>query len=211
MKVQALQRGGVRGFLHIPDSETGLAVAITHGAGANCGSQLLIAIAEAFCRRGMTVLRFDLPFRQERPFGPPVPAQAARDREGIAEAAEVLRELTRCRIYLGGHSYGGRQASMVAAEQPGLAVGLLLLSYPLHPPKKPAQLRTAHWPNLKVPALFVHGTNDTFGTVEELQSAIEVLQSADLIVVPGAGHDLKKGGIDKEQIVDRLMANRTRN
>ena len=66
-------------------------------------------------------------------------------------------------VVLGGHSYGGRQATMLAAEEPGVAEALLLLSYPLHPPNKPAQLRTAHFPQLRTPALFVSGTKDPFG------------------------------------------------
>ena len=97
----------------------------------------------------MRVLRFDLPYRQERPHGPPFPAQAARDREGIRRAVEALREGPPAKVYLAGHSYGGRQSTMLAAEQQGLVDALLLLSYPLHPPRKPEQLRTAHFPNLR--------------------------------------------------------------
>jgi predicted alpha/beta-hydrolase family hydrolase len=79
-------------------------------------------------------------------------------------------------VTLGGHSYGGRQASLLAAEAPNLVEALLLLSYPLHPPKKPGQWRTAHFPKLQTPALFVSGTKDEFGTVDELRSAIASFQ-----------------------------------
>ena len=128
----------VRGFLHEPAQPNGDALVLTHGAGANCQSKLLTAVANAFADAGYLVLRCDLPFRQSRPHGPPFPAMAARDREGLRRAVEVLRVKTSGRIFLGGHSYGGRQASMLAAEQPQLAAGLLLLSYPLHPPRKPS-------------------------------------------------------------------------
>jgi hypothetical protein len=95
------------------------------------------------------------------------------------------------RIFLGGHSYGGRQATLLVAEEPGLVDGLLLLSYPLHPPKKPAELRTRHFPKLSRPAFFVHGTRDGFGTIAEMESALELIPARHkLFEIDGAGHDL---------------------
>jgi predicted alpha/beta-hydrolase family hydrolase len=152
---------------------------------------LLTATANAFADAGYLVLRCDLPFRQSKPFGPPFPAMAARDREGLCRAVEVLRAKTSGRIFLGGHSYGGRQASMLAAEQPQVAAGLLLLSYPLHPPRKAAELRTKHFPQLNVPAIFVHGSRDPFGSHEEMESALALIPAQKLLVeVESAGHDL---------------------
>jgi predicted alpha/beta-hydrolase family hydrolase len=181
----------VRGFLHQPAQFNGDALALTHGAGANCQSKLLTAVAVAFAEAGFLVLRFDLPFRQSRPHGPPFPAMAARDREGLRRAMEILRQRTSGRIFLGGHSYGGRQATMLAAEHPDLAAGLLLLSYPLHPPRKAAELRTAHFPRLRTPALFVHGSRDPFGSHEEMRAALALLPGRNkLLEVEGAGHDL---------------------
>ena len=95
------------------------------------------------------------------------------------------------RIFLGGHSYGGRQSSMLAAEHPDLVAALLLLSYPLHPPRKPDQQRTQHLPDLRTPALFVSGTRDPFGTIAELQQAIKMIPAkTKLLPIEGAGHDL---------------------
>jgi predicted alpha/beta-hydrolase family hydrolase len=80
---------------------------------------------------------------------------------------------------------------MLAAANPELADGLLLLSYPLHPPKRPDQLRTAHFPKLRTPALFFHGTRDGFGTIEEMQAAIALIDArVQLVPVTGAGHEL---------------------
>ena len=121
---------------------------LAHGAGSNSNSSLLIALAEAFAGAGITVLRCDLPFRQNRPYGPPRPGDAERDREGLRNAVAALRKLGCGRMFLGGHSYGGRQATMLCAEEPDLVAGLLLLSYPLHPPRKPAQLRVQHLPGV---------------------------------------------------------------
>jgi predicted alpha/beta-hydrolase family hydrolase len=140
---------------------------------------------------GFTVLRFDLPFRQLRPHGPPSFGSAARDRDGLRQAATVMRGRTRGRLFLGGHSYGGRQASMLVSEEPQLVDGLLLLSYPLHPPRKPGQLRTTHFPKLTRPAFFVHGTRDPFATIAEMKSALEIIPAPhSLLEVDGAGHDL---------------------
>src|ERR1019366_8722507 len=139
----------LRGFLHRPANPNGKALILTHGAGSNCQAPILVALAEAFTGAGFTVLRCDLPFRQERPFGPPHPGNAACDREGLKRTVEAMRERVSGQVFLGGHSYGGRQASMLCADERGLADGLLLLSYPLHSPRKPEQLRTQHFPRLR--------------------------------------------------------------
>jgi predicted alpha/beta-hydrolase family hydrolase len=181
----------VRGFLHTPAAANGRRLVLAHSAGGDCQSKLLQAIAAAFCDSGFTVLRINLPFRQERQHGPPFPGGAARDREGIRRAVAVMQQKTSGAVYLGGHSYGGRQATMLAAEQPDLAAGLLLLSYPLHPPRKPAELRTSHFPRLTTPALFVHGSRDPFGSLNEMNSALALIPAAHMILpVEGAGHEL---------------------
>jgi hypothetical protein len=181
----------VRGFLHEPAQPNGDGLVLTHGAGANCQSKLLIALAHAFADAGYLVLRCDLPFRQSRPHGPPFPALAARDREGLRRAVDVLRSKTPGRIFLGGHSYGGRQGSMLASEQPQLIAGLLLLSYPLHPPRKPAELRTAHFPQLKTSSLFVHGGRDPFGSHDEMKAALALIPAQTMLLeIEGAGHEL---------------------
>src|SRR5260370_33853674 len=95
----------VRGWLHEPGETTGDGLVLTHGAGGNCESPLLKALAEAFAGAGYVVLRCDLPYRQQRPHGPPFPAQAANDREGLQRAVEALSELAPARAFLGGHSY----------------------------------------------------------------------------------------------------------
>jgi len=181
----------VRGFLHRPVSPSSDGLVLTHGAGGNAQMPLLIALAEAFADEGFTVLRCNMPFRQARSFGPPHPSGAARDRAGLKNAVEAMRKMADGRIFLGGQSYGGRQASMLLAEKPQLAAGLLLLPYPLHAPGRPDQLRTQHLPELRVSTLFVHGTNDPFGTIEEIEAARKLIPArTDLLVVDGAGHDL---------------------
>ena len=179
---------------------------LTHGAGSNCESPLLVAIAEAFAARDVAVLRIDLPFRQRRRSGPPFPAQATADREGLRAAVAAMRQIVNAELYLGGHSYGGRQASMLASEEPDLVCGLLLLSYPLHPPDKPDQLRTHHFTVLRTKPLFFNGKKDQFVTIEELRRAMALIPAKTLLKpIDGAGHDLKRGKIPATDVVASFL------
>lgn len=181
----------VRGFFHTPENPNGKGLVLTHGAGSNSQAPLLIAMAEAFAGEGYAVLRCDLPYRQVRSFGPPGPGDAARDRAGLKNALTALRSVVSGDVYLGGHSYGGRQASMLCAEEPEVASGLLLLSYPLHPPRKPEQLRTQHFTDLRTRTLFVQGTRDPFGSIAEIEQALKSIPGrTKLLAIEGAGHDL---------------------
>jgi predicted alpha/beta-hydrolase family hydrolase len=102
-----------------------------------------------------------------------------------------MHRLDAGRVFLGGHSYGGRQASMLAAADPHLVECLLLLSYPLHPPMKPEELRTGHFPKLQSPALFVLGLRDGFSTIDEMESALRLIPAqTGILPVPDAGHEL---------------------
>ena len=181
----------VRGFFDEPSQPTGGTIVLTHGAGANCQSILLVEMSNAFAASGFAVLRFDLPFRTERPHGPPSPGSAARDRDGLRRAVALMKERGSGPLFLGGHSYGGRQSTILVSEDSRLVEGLLLLSYPLHPPRKPDQLRTSHFPKLNKPAFFVHGTRDPFGTISEMKSALKLIPASHaLFEVDSAGHDL---------------------
>jgi predicted alpha/beta-hydrolase family hydrolase len=192
----------VRGFLHLPETASGDGLVLTHGAGSNANAPLLIALAEIFSGAGITVLRIDLPYRQTKSFGPPGPGDAARDRAGLKNALAALKKIAAGRLFLGGHSYGGRQSSMLCAEEPMLVEGLLLLSYPLHPPRKPEQQRTQHLPDLRTPTLFVHGTRDPFASSAELEQARKMIPAKTKILsLEGAGHDLGfKGKTKKEEL-----------
>jgi predicted alpha/beta-hydrolase family hydrolase len=202
---QAFDSDGVRGVLHQPETPTGEALALTHGAGSNCNAPLLARLARVFAETGLVVLRYDLPFRQQRPKGPPFPAAAARDREGVAQAVDVLRRMVTGQVFAGGHSYGGRQTAMAASERPTMAGVLLLLSYPLHPPAKPGQLRTSFFPELRTPALFVHGSDDPFGSIGELTDAIKLIPApVELLPVERSGHDLKRAGDMGAEMLARL-------
>jgi predicted alpha/beta-hydrolase family hydrolase len=198
----------VQGFLHRPADHSRGALVLTHGAGSNCKAPLLVAMAEAFASEAVTVLRCNLPFRQQRPSGPPLPAIGARDRQGLLRASEELRNIASGPLFIAGHSYGGRQASILVASDPHICSGLLLLSYPLHPPNKPDQNRTEHFSALRTPSFFVHGTRDPFGSIEELTAALRLISAPhQMSTIQNAGHDLLRGRFDMHhQIIEPFIA-----
>lgn len=195
----------VRGFLHRPTRPNGNGIILTHGAGADCQTLLLTNLAEAFCAAGLIVLRCDLPFRQSRPHGPPPRGSADRDRSGLRAAVASMRPLVKGKILLGGHSYGGRQASHLAANEPGLVDRLLLLSFPLHPPRHPEELRSKHFPSLQTPAFFVHGSRDSFGSPDELGAAVKLIPApTKLTLVAGAGHELMTSR-NRDEVIGQVV------
>ncbi len=183
----------VVGTIHRPARPSRDALVLTHGAGSDHNAPLLVSLATALAETGVTVLRCDLPFRQQRRSGPPR-GDGSEDRAGLERAIELFRATSAKRIFLGGQSYGGRQASMLVANIPHFADGLLLLSYPLHAPGRPDQLRTKHLPNIHLPTLFVSGSKDPFVTPHELKTAIKLLPArTSFLSIDGAGHDLGFG------------------
>lgn len=148
------------------------ALLLAPGAGADRTQGQLVAIDESLTAAGWVVERMDFPYRvagRRAPDRPPVLLAAVR------AAADALLERSGVppgRLVLGGRSMGGRICSIAVAE--GLtAAGLVLVSYPLHPPGRPERQpeRTRHFPSLRCPCLFVSGTRDAFGTPDELETA----------------------------------------
>ncbi|MFB9375905.1 alpha/beta family hydrolase [Kineococcus gynurae] len=160
------------------------------GAGAGSDAPGLVALAEA-APPWFAVHRMDFPYRlagRRAPDRAPVLLAALREAAAGLAAASGLPPH---RLVLGGRSMGGRMASMAVAE--GLpAAGLLLVSYPLHPPGRPEKLRTEHLPTLRLPCLFVSGDRDTFGTPAELTAETAVVPGRDLELVPGGDHGLRR-------------------
>jgi len=156
------------------------------GAGSSSTNPSLVAIAKAVAP--MKCVRADFPYRKagrKAPDRTPVLLQTVRD-----EAAPLLAD----GLVLGGRSMGGRMCSMVVAdvEDPLPATGLVLISYPLHPPGKPDSLRTEHLPRLHVPCLFIQGTRDPFGSPAELQHWTATIPGQVTHQwLEGRGHDLK--------------------
>ena len=183
----------------------GSCLILTHGAGSNREAPLLVAVDQAIKSIGMDVIRINLPFREARPSGPPRHGDPERDRQGLRDAVGRAALEFGGPIYLGGHSYGARQSTMLAAEQPSLIAGLLLMSYPLHPPRKPAELRTAHLPDLRTPSLWIQGSRDPFGSIQEVRAAMKLVTArAELLEIAGAGHELSRKSAAMAEVAGRI-------
>ena len=166
------------------------ALLLTPGAGSDRNQSSLVAIEAAVAP--LPVARVDFPYRRQ---GRKAPDRAPKLVAAVVEEAAALVQQARIRpsrLVLGGRSMGGRMCSMAVAE--GLpAAGLVLISYPLHPPGRPDKLRVEHLPALTVPCLFVSGTKDTFGTPAELEAATATVPGPVTHVwLDGKGHDLKR-------------------
>lgn len=185
----------IAGIAHEPDGTPTGVVLLTHGAGGNRDAPLIIRLCDEWASHGWLAIRYNLPYRRRRPKGPPSNS-AASDQAGIVEAIELAHTLTDGPVIAGGHSYGGRMTSMVAAQGADLAA-LTLFSYPLHPPGKPERARTEHLGQIKVPTVFTHGTADPFGSIDELTAAAQLIPApTELIEITGARHDLGSKTLD---------------
>lgn len=143
-----------------------LGLLLAPGAGADRDQPSLVALDEAASAAGVTVRRMDFPYRKA---GRRVPDRAPVLVAAVVEEARALAGQAGP-LVLGGRSMGGRMCSMAVAEG-FAAAGLVLISYPLHPPGRPERRRDDHFPNLDVPCLFVSGTRDAFATPDELEKA----------------------------------------
>lgn len=182
----------VSAVVHRPSRPRRPAFLLTHGAGGDLDDPGLEALAGAIAAQGHLVVRVNLPFRQAGRRTPPRADRAVNAFRTVAEAVRALAPRTPW--VLGGKSYGGRVASMaVAAGLP--AAGMLFYGYPLHPPGKPDKLRTDHWPDVKVPCLFLQGDRDPFNEGELLTEQLRRFpRRARVHVVPGGDHSLRVTG-----------------
>ena len=192
-----------------PSRSTGTAPAgllLAPGAGAASDQPALVAVDRAVSALGLTVERMDFPYRlagRRSPDRPDVLEAAVRERaQALAERVGVGTD----RLVLGGRSMGGRICSQVVAA--GLpAAGLVLISYPLHPPGRPDRMRTDHLPSLTVPCLFLSGTRDAFGTPEELTAATTAVPGAVTHEwIEGGDHGLRRRDADLAGAVAEWIA-----
>lgn len=179
---------GIAGVAHPPAGRPAGTVVLTHGAGGDRDSAVLVAVCEEWALRGWLAIRYNLPFRRRRPKGPP--SGPAADLAGIDAAIALAADAADGPVVAGGISYGGRLTSMAVAA--GSRVhALTLFSYPLHPPGRPERLRTGHFGSIGAPTVFTHGTADPFGTLAELRAAAALIPArTEIVEVAGARHDL---------------------
>ena len=167
-------------------------VVLFPGAGSSRDHAALIAIENELSP--LPVLRVDFPYRKagkKFPDKAPVLVQCVKD-----EVRSFAKEIgcDTAELVIGGRSMGGRMCTMASSdiEDALLVAGVVCIGYPLHPPKKPEQLRTEHLPRLVAKALFISGTRDEFGTPEELTAAFALLPSPpEVQLIEGGRHELK--------------------
>lgn len=161
-------------------------VLLGHGASGNAAS--MAPFVEGLRRRGIDAGAVDLPKRKAEDA---VPAWRAAVPDGPGTVA-------------GGHSYGGRVASLAAAAGAGYA-GLVLFSFPLHPPGQPkrTEARIAHFPSIECPVLFLSGESDPFARIELLRASVRMIPTATLVTYPRLGHTLKPV---LDEVLDRVRA-----
>jgi predicted alpha/beta-hydrolase family hydrolase len=179
---------------------------LTPGAGANRESPALVAVEHALADAdpALPVRRADFPYRLEgRRMPDRAPVAVAHLRAEATAWADELGVPTD-QLLLGGRSYGGRMCSMAVAE--GLpAAGLVLLSYPLHPPGRPEKLRVEHFGQISVPTLFVSGDKDAFGTPDELAEHVAAIPGPVTTVTLSGAHDMR-GAARQEAVADAVAA-----
>jgi predicted alpha/beta-hydrolase family hydrolase len=183
------------------------ALLLTPGAGHDRNQSTLVAIDDALTQKGFTVERMDFPYRRAGRKSPDrAPVLITAVREGAAELAARAGAPPDA-VVLGGRSMGGRMCSMAVAEAlPARA--LVLISYPLHPPGKPEQLRTEHLSALDLPCLFVSGTRDAFGTPAELEAATAAIPGQVTHAwIDGGDHGLRRKDAEVVDAVSGWLLN----
>lgn len=179
-------------------------VLLAPGASAGSDQPALVAIGRAVEANGFTVRRMDFPYRlagRRAPDRPEVLVAAVRE---AARSLATAKHLDAGRVFAGGRSMGGRMCSMAVAE--GMpAAGLVLVSYPLHPPGRPEglRLRTSHFDRLTVPCLFISGTRDSFASPAELEEAVASIPGPVTVrFVEGADHGMRRRD---EEVADAVV------
>ena len=180
-------------------------VVLFPGAGTSASHQSLVAIETAInsASTKIKVARCDFEYRKAgKSFPDKTPVLIETVRKAITQAAHDWGCKTN-QIVVGGRSMGGRMCSMAVAntENELEVAGLVCVCYPLHTPKQPSKLRSEHLPRVTAPTLFISGTRDEFGTVEELTAATLPMNNKKHVWIDGARHDLKNRDVEVGEII----------
>jgi len=175
------------------------AIILAHGAGQGMNSPFMNYFHTELVKRGFLSVKFNFEYIEAKRRVPdPQPKLQARYRNVVEE---IMSGYAPRRLIIGGKSMGGRVASYIANETPGVG-GLVFLGYPLHPPGKQDQLRDQHLYGLKLPMLFISGTKDTFADRDLLERVVaKIGANATLVWVEGGDHSLRRGRKDGESLM----------
>ena len=173
---------------------------LAHGAGAGMHHSFMVTLAQLLSEQGITTLRFNFPFAENKKGRPDTPAVAHQTIEAaIAKAQKLFPGLP---LFAAGKSFGGRMSSQYLSAHPDPAVkGIIFYGFPLHPPGKPSIERAEHLKEIKTPMLFLQGTKDELATWNLIESVCSSLKQATLVKIDGANHAFKAG---KQNILQLL-------
>lgn len=187
----------------------GITIVLGHGAGGNQLSGFMVLFAKGLAARGLDAMTFNFLYSERGRGAPDHKTKLESCYNAVIDSARKHRKLKSNRVAIGGKSMGGRIASQVAAAGAGELAGLVFLGYPLHPPGNPEKLRAAHLKDISAPMLFMQGSRDPFGTTDELQKIIKVMNlPATLYEIPTGDHSfkvLKSTGMTQEQVYEAAM------
>ena len=178
---------------------------LAHGAGAGMHHSFMVTLAQLLSEQGITTLRFNFPFAENKKGRPDTPAVAHQTIEAAIEKAQKL--FPGLPLFVAGKSFGGRMSSQYLSAHPDPVVrGIIFYGFPLHPPGKPSIERAEHLKEIKTPMLFLQGTKDELATWNLIESVCSSLKQATLVKIDGANHAFKAG----KQNILQLLADTTR-
>jgi len=189
---------------------------LAHGAGAPQSSPWIVQAARGLAQRGVDVITFNFLYMEQRKKAPDKAELLEGTYTAVVKAVRERPAFGSNRLFIGGKSMGGRMASHIASKWDeaeggpgGKLSGLIFFGYPLHPPGKPQQQRSAHLPLIRARMLFIQGTRDAFGTPDELQPVLDGLPvAATLSVVDGGDHSFsvpKSAPVKQAQVNESIL------
>jgi len=191
-------------------NRVGVTLILGHGAGSGQTSSFMVSFATQLAARGIDTVTFNFLYTELGRHVPDTKDKLENCYRAVIETVRARKRLGRNKLAIGGKSMGGRIASQVAAEGVGELTGLVFLGYPLHPPGKPEKQRAEHLPGIKTPMLFVQGSQDVFGTPDELRPIIKTLNaSTKLYAIEGGDHSFKvkkSAGITQEEVYQLVQS-----
>jgi len=202
----------VSGVLEVPQGfEAGrtAAVIVSHGAGNDMHTPLLVHFSTGLCRAGFLSLRFNFPYKEKGQRAPDPPEKLNRTWQAAFEFVMNHPQFGTPRIVAVGKSMGGRIASQMTADGLILPKALIFLGYPLHPPGRKEQLRDAHLYRINIPMLFFAGTRDTLCDLDLLKPVVSRLKGPTALeVIEGGDHSFvlpKSFKTSEEEVCDRIL------
>jgi len=173
---------------------------LAHGAGAGMNHSFMISLARSLAGEGIVTLRFNFPFAEYKKGRPDPPAVAHKAVESAIQKANQL--FPKLPVFAAGKSFGGRMSSQYLALHPDSSVrGIIFYGFPLHPSGKPSIERAEHLKEIKIPMLFLQGSNDALAAWDLIESVCASLRHATLVRLEGVDHSFKAGKVDVMQIL----------